>query len=999
MRKNISVNKLYIFLLIAFFCCWNDLGFSTESLSSAVSVTVVYPKSENQYNNAKMGIRHLASLGANRKFESCAGDDVCGSEIVIDNPSYKTAICNQNAENYKLCAQREECTALNIECIQNEINIRSAEISNGDTTKLLEIRKNCNQVLLPACNRKQGISITPSSATLTNPNPNNTPIDPNAYGWFNEMCVVNGLERKIRNIIAHTTDSGVRGKCFIRPDSRDFGKPNCASGGKPPYCLCVEAPKGYVPGAGEVVRPETPREAGLCIDIPIPQKCPGITAGHADFPPTMIGLPDTYGICNQYWTMNTTPTGIAMKPTLSCLNVAGNPKWESTVRNPCVRYSCPSILTAGPGITGVYQGGYGFGETGENIGRSNGYAVWPKFTKTNDLLQPVNATACIWGFKKLNSTATYDSAGKINGYINGIAPVRDCDQLGMWQTADPTKICQRIQCPPVSPPIPTSATDNDAWNAWYASGGAEFAAINASRSPLRIQNESIATGVCNNRLGFFQSPGGIAPTRECDYLGNWSDVRNPCVTNCSEILNDTEASSLNNGFAKWNAINGVMSVAGIEGQFVGCATNYVTNPYPPAVDIDGMALPAATANDLTRPAENPRRLCKPGISSSGVASSVWATVVNGCINKCPGADADSRVGVGSTIHAKSNGNILINWSSTRLGEWDYKTNWIGSVTDFNASYFNSAERTNGYYLLRRKCNSNGKWSDPEVMCSLNDGQINNAKYFVRDKLPGLENSIPVGTYSSASDSQCVSGYWAKHINNNYTSAQPPQRKCTYGLNQFIDKTYLDLSSSPSPLDCELVTCPTYNYLGPRSKFNVTQRKNVNTQIQGTCLNDELNSTPPVINGVIPAGRTQVKTNTAWSTVPPTISCQADGTWSNIQDDCMKTCSVYNSVAAPSAPGNRYILKHNYYLRTSETWSDYDDDDDQECKWVTNGYSCNDGVLQSNGYGGGWGNENCCCDHYAKKYTPSGNSFCPAYVVGNNLKEVVSGEITPGMTCK
>lgn len=994
---------------------------------------LVYPKGGNEYNNAKINMRYLDG-GANRVDNNCSGDDVCSPEISLGNPDYRVSNCNQDTDSHKLCVRREECSAIYIDCIQNEIDINNARNQNQDLSYLMGIRRQCNESLVPGCNRKKGV--TSGSGDIFAPISSNTVVDPENiyYGWFNELCIVNGFEDRLRMVIAHDTPVGEMGKCFISQSSPYItdGNPatNCNNGGVAPNCICAEAPQGYVTNAGEIVRLETPREAGLCIDMPLPTFCPiidytplpntdandteyvsdslrkntynntggvhlthrdrtnGTISGHAEFSQSLPGMNDVRGTCKGFWTYDKNSSGVILFPQQSCLNNAGTAVWDLNVRNQCIRFSCPDVVTAGPDVNGVYQAGYGALESGEEKGTTNAFATWLKYTKTNDFMETRTARACVPGFKPLGSSAVTNTAGLITGYNGGALPSRQCDQLGNW--AAPVNACARIACPAINLRRPASSADATLWAQWYANGRASFPSVLASRSVIRTQANSVSTGTCDESIGFFQSPGGLPPTLDCDYLGNWGVVRNPCTTSCEAITDEVQALNGNNGNSKWNRITSVLTVSGVPGVFTGCATaDYVTNPYPPTVDINGVALSSAVANDITRPAENPRRLCKVGSNNAGAMATVWGAVTNGCINKCPGADVDPRIGVGTTTHplrSSLSGVINLIWASTDLGQYAYVSSWTQLQSQFNASYFQGSStmsRTNNHYLVRRYCNLNGKWSDPEPMCAANDGQISNAKYFSSASPAGFQNSIPAGATQTVGGVCVSSSYW--------TSARgtgpAPLRKCVFAdANRYIDRVYLELTNGT--LDCELKTCTAYTgFTGSRGSIAAAS----------PIIS---NASPPITDQRFIAGSGQIVGgcigNTSLVGAAPHVDCDANGNWTAPLDEgsCKFSCIVYNNSLAPN-----YILKHNYYLRTSSTWSWWDDDGDQECQWDTRGYSCNDGALTANSDISGWGNENCCCTHYAQKYTPATNSFCGRYTVSRGISDVVTGLITPGMTCQ
>jgi len=990
---------------------------------------VIYPRAGNEYNNAKINIRYLDG-GANKIDNNCSGDDLCSREISLENTDYTSPTCNQDVENHKICVQREECSAIYIDCIQNEIDINNARNNNQSINAFLDKRARCNQDIVPNCNRKKGVG---SSGDIFNPIPQTVAFNPDNsiyHGWFNELCIVKGFEAKLRYVIARDTPTSEIGKCFISQSSPYLtdGNPatNCNMGGRAPNCICAEAPLDYVTDAGEVIRLETPHEAGLCIDIPVPTFCStidynpspnsnaadpeyindslgkttysnstgvhlthqdrtnGAISGRAEFVQSLLGMNDIRGTCSGFWTYDKNSSGVSLFPQQSCLNRGGVAAWDLNVRNQCVRFSCPDVVTAGPDITGVYQARYGALEAGEAKGASNGFATWLKYTKTTDFPETRTANACIPGFKPLGSTASVTS-GIITRYNGGVLPSRQCDQLGNWIM--PVNACARISCPAISLRDPTSSADAALWAQWYANGGASFPSVFASRSIVRAQPGSIATGTCNNRIGFFQSPGGLPPTLECDYLGNWGVVSNPCSTSCEAINTDIQASNGNNGFSQWQRITGALTLSGVEGVFTTCVAGYVQNPYPPAFDISGRALAPAIASDLTRAAEPPRRLCRIGSSVAGTAAGVWGAVSNGCINACPGASVDPRLGVGITSHPmrSSVGSVVqLSWPSTNFGQYAYVTNWNGLESLFNSVYFqgsSATSRTNGYYLMRRFCNSNGRWSDPEALCSANDGQIGNAKYFDSTASAGYQNSIPAGT-SQVVTGVCNPRYWT----SSRGSGPAPQRQCVFAdSNRYIDRVYLELTNSTQ--DCELKACSSYpGFLGargtiaaasPASPLVADARFTAGSgQLVGSCLS----------NASLVAGGTL-----------PHADCDANANWTAPDESsCKYSCVVQNRVVQPVAPHN-YTLMHNYYLRTHNRsfWN-------SECFTDTYAYRCNDGVTvvpQGNRYShdSRWGNDYNC---RVQQYDPANNSWCSVVLYGSNsMPEISTGLISAAMGCK
>ncbi len=1044
----------------------------------------------NSYSSSSIVLRYLSGTTLSSINCSSAGAS-CTAELPLSNLDPAIPTCDVTLERHEVCAQREECSKLNVECMQNEVDIYAALNAAQPIDSFLTVRQNCNEILLPLCNSKKGLVTEPSS-TIIGSNPNRSPTDVKIYGWFNELCFSSGFEKRLKTIVAHDLRDDLKGKCVINVSSPYLtdsdASTNCNDGGKAPNCLCVEAIQDVDLGPGYEARTQTPREAGLCIDIPIPQTCQAIDynltvspsndsefiassinnnvygtstsdisgkvhishryrsegkptpnaillKGHAEFPVSVIGTVNVNGECKGFWTYQRSVGGTMQRPLLNCINTSGTAAWEADARNACTRYQCSQVFTAGPAINGFYQGNYGLLETAEDKGLSHGFAIWPSYLKTDDFTETVNATACITGFKKLGAITT-TLAGTVSGsnavtaslynlitsYSGGTSASRQCNQMGQW--LPPINLCQRISCPAVNPPIPSGSADNTAWELWRNSGGATFPAVNASRSTSNIQTESISTGICNNSLGYFRSTGGLPPTRECNYLGNLSEVINPCSTACTAITEGGAggvggaggtANNFNNGFAKWGIIkkevilyehcnyggwavavelgdypsnpwgqassfriNGssvkiilysganftglsetltgdhecfvyiglndaigsfkIQTASGnsLVGEFQGCVAGYVTNPYSSRFNIDGTPLSDAVANDLTRPAQNPQRLCQI-TNNTGFTSSVWGGVVNGCINQCPGSDEDPRVGVGVTSHPTSSGTTLVNWPATPFGQDAYVSNH-GNEAVLGASFF-LQNRANGFYLLRRHCGIDGKWTAPDVMCSANNGQINNSVYLL-PAVTGFKNSIVAGGGTVVTGACASNSYWKY----NYDQDPFPQMSCNFDATNKIDKVYLTLTGGTH--DCEQRRCRAFTaYKGIRASIPAIAfddaRTAVNGQIQGTCLNSTTNS----------AGTT-VYTTLENETNAPRVSCQSNGTWSAVvgEANCKHGCDFggWGTIRVNHGgcgdgmfyAGPAFNFKHGQQMRYGIT-----DDCDRWCGALTTGYYCNDG----NGY--------------------------------------------------
>jgi hypothetical protein len=798
----------------------------------------------------------------------------CSNAVSLDNsnPDYPT--CSTDIERHKICVQREPCSRLNYECMQNELDLNNAKLSGAATADFEAIRKNCTDNIAVTCNKKFGIDPLQKLSMFDSANM----TSPYAYGWYNEICVVSGFSTKIRNVISKVLSSAM-GKCVIDPTSPNMqsGGPGCSGGGLAPGCKCLEYVEGQELAEDETVRKETPHEAGLCIEIPRPKTCSAISynkfpnsdtsdsnyirfsmskencnttgsltgscatsapkycgdsgydptycihqshkyrtnstnpdnlnsafslGGHAEFPSVIAGMMSVDGNCKGFWKNKPGFNGSTVAPKASCTSDANNnPVWTNLI-NDCVRYSCFPIIIDSNGLSDSDTYTSGFitgGETGDKMGEWNGFAQWPRFDKTNDFPEKVTATSCIIGFRNNGSALDIDT-NKYNYFVaanpilkstldtetsttskpfhalfrlikgtkNGTPPQRFCNQVGSFTPVDKNSECVRIQCPALSPPIPSSSSDSTAWALWQSTGGAYFPAANASRSATRIEAGSTVTAqqrqytkadgttfmsYCNESLGFSQMPGAPPPSIDCDHLGNWSPVKNKCVSGCQAVSTNVLANTVDNGFAFWDAASVTTPGQPADGTFKGCAAGYYTNPYPPATDKFGNSLAADIANDLTRAPSTPLRICGP--SSSG--NTVWGVVVAPCVNSCPDSITDPRIGAGKTKHYLYNsaGNSLadqiVSWPNTPLGQWAEITS--PSAQDASNYILTGSYRANNFYAIRRYCNpTTHKWDEPLASCSTNGGVVNNAI------IGTAGNNILVASGSSISATSCSAGY-------------------------------------------------------------------------------------------------------------------------------------------------------------------------------------------------------------------------------------------------
>jgi hypothetical protein len=892
----------------------------------AVIENIPDPNSATELTLPKLKLKLIASLGANGVNDNCGSDDSCTNSFEFSNPNIDQETCTKDIEENKFCSKRSSCSRLVYECIQNEIDLNNALNSNPPlvTSSFDAIKYNCENSLLENCNAKFGITNSDNIPDFLSQIDNNPIIatDPNyqnfqsilnpdikaridakymngteilAYGWFNEICITSGFKGRLKNIVAYDLENGLRGKCLISGSSLylqdNDSTTNCDAGGKAPYCICTESPNGVNPNPSKYkIRSETPRESGLCIDIPIPKLCLAINYGGNDYQQSSItnsldnnifvqspydsasyaningvhnshysrtmgslenstqkthgeyismlgGVNDIRGQCTGFWKVKNTG-GIDAPPLLDC-GIDGS--WNNP-RDYCIRYSCPTITTDYSNSSvfdGIYSNNYAAGEAGDNRGLKNGFAIWPNFTKNNDFLEAVSATSCIVGYKTSGSAI----------------PQRVCTQIGEWKN-DIVNQCERKTCPEIRVAnnggniIALPAVYEDNKDAWDRYGGATFDSKEASRSSVFVPTESKGEGACNAAAGFHT--GIRRPTMECindpanpNGDGIWSNLENPCQRECNAIFE---------GGANWPDRWPSYTPQPIEGT---CSTNprYVINP----------------SGNL------PTRNC-----TSVNNISTWGAISDPCVDKCPAE---------TTQENTSSGIIIASWNATDIGignSANYANDVFNCVDTINANSF-APGRTNDCYHLRRSCGSNGVWNDVEPMCVANDGRLGNAKY----KAPATSPN----EFYLAGGGATINGYCVDNTTNaGFTAAPnsgtPPNRKCEYkDTNKNIDQVAFNLTNS----DCAVACLATQNM-----------------NIAGNAMNKYNGATKNVaVGGTIPI--THDGTNTCHNAGTPTATCGANGQF-NLSSPYRKC----NDCSGNPLPIN-WLVSISNDLRTTNTF--------------------------------------------------------------------------------
>lgn len=434
---------------------------------------------------------------------------------------------DNNLERYKICARREKCTMLWKECMENEINIQNLGLDSARKGT----RDNCTSIA-KECNAKKNLTTT-SDSLIDQAISSST--NPKFYGWYNETCIVSGFENKIPDVYQAVVFSPenvqMDGKCKLDASSENeevckgaFIK--AADWGKKCKCLIYNE---NLPIDGYSKRPATPRELGLCIDIPTPKVCTalnyggdsyntssldgtsykssggivdnnhsnrtisnvrssnGNNGGNAEYPTAVVGMNNVNGTCNGYWK----PAPSNITPKMNCTNDPTSTtegKWSgilSTANSfPCARFSCSQITTGGNSTDALNDGTYINGQyysgetTPDTVNETPATAGNIYGITYNDVTLSNRGSSygfAVWdSYTKTNdfleTTSGIPATSCITGYQATTLPTKKCNQLGNWKQT--VGSCTRKMCPAVLPPLnPSTASD---WNAWRNSKGATF---------------------------------------------------------------------------------------------------------------------------------------------------------------------------------------------------------------------------------------------------------------------------------------------------------------------------------------------------------------------------------------------------------------------------------------------------------------------------------------------------------------------------------------------
>ncbi len=679
--------------------------------------------------------------------------------------------CEQiTGSGFPICVEREECSILNNECVENEkaliIAKSSANPQYGIIAEREVVSNYCKTVLLTKCNFKKGFDLTSSNTTLNTSILDgegfNAPAVRNHYGWFNEFCITSGIEvlddenkyKYVEALIPTNADGNINeevGKCKTMTNPSD-----CQSCDNT-ICLRSSCCKIYNPATSQLdstvkMRKATPRELGLCYTITNYLKtCPAISFGknddttdtffvgssflgsllsdphsshvmrfnsvvtkdgvnynsyNAEYDVAYGGVSSVMGKCVGFYKNRISQNN----PTANC---AIDGTWNS-FSNSCALYTCPAkkldLPANGANFYGNYISSYDTSnaEIKSQAGSNEGYANWNFFTKTGYLKERATSALCITGYAKKNSTPVVSDINQVDTSSTSLAT-----KLNAFKT---TRYSREI-------------------NALY------------------------------KKISSFS--GGIDPSRLCNQLGIWESVSNSCERITCPALNfekpvDYNAFYMNDyDLAKSGDVlycatySGVSSINKVKVDTGSFSANYL-NVVADSTNILGSAvnnLSIKNSAGVTQTLLSNRTYVLEKIPASGGSPAYWKILDN------------SNDAVLRALWIKSGGATFGKGYALRSISHNYEVDSALDPLDkhrvigtCNAEMgFNPIGANLNPELL---CDSNGNWDLLKNQCTSDCSAVNGSNSLSRGH--GFANWIAskakVGTSEIVSATQCSNGY-------------------------------------------------------------------------------------------------------------------------------------------------------------------------------------------------------------------------------------------------
>ncbi|MFM8185357.1 MAG: hypothetical protein ACKN9I_00310, partial [Alphaproteobacteria bacterium] len=257
--------------------------------------------------------------------------------------------------------------------------------------------------------------------------------------------------------------------------------------------------------------------------------------------------------------------------------------WEE-VTNPCERIKCPALNFELPADAGAF-----------NLD-DNGI-IYDNNIQTNILTIRISDNLQISALGKISFTSsenfsnkteirvifTLDQANHTLYLADGNSKLNNLEKGKTYAFKFETQKYKQLN----------TSKDSYLKELWAKSGGASFDEASAIRSKnylyvpnsQDVNDQHLIYGTCNRDLGYLQL-GTDSPSMICDHLGNWTNLNNSCVSDCSAV-NNVVGNERGHGYATWSKSSprigeSVVSTA------ISCIGSNFKYPYKPLNDNEGI---------------------------------------------------------------------------------------------------------------------------------------------------------------------------------------------------------------------------------------------------------------------------------------------------------------------------------------------------------------------------------------------------------------------------
>jgi len=440
-----------------------------------------------------------------------------------------------------ICIERDVCTLLNNECVENEKSLVRERNENNPNYELIKqkepVSNYCTKELLVKCNLRKGYELTPDNQTLNTSREKgkgfNAPTDTDStgesmyHGWFNEFCIVNGIAKlddpnaKIY-VERNVTENEQLGSCKKDPTclASPLNATCIANGG----CLRTSCCK-IVESTTLLSSPATPHELGLCLPIENYLKsCPAISYA------TESNLIDPFFIADSYLSMS--PAHSSHINRQASIKDYQPPPPQGPLSYNSFHAEYKVAYQGTPNLKGKCEGFYKLKNEGiYPSANCDSQGNW----EASSFTDACKMHSCLE--KKLSDTIgnkliganqfgqyplSYDSINSPDGSLRGVS-----EGYANWEGKDKTTLLKES----------VEATSCIVGYALKNSTKSTNSATNPSMINTYINTFTDAAdrvainNVINSLYGKYNGTfsGGVKPTRNCNQLGEWEAVTNSCV--------------------------------------------------------------------------------------------------------------------------------------------------------------------------------------------------------------------------------------------------------------------------------------------------------------------------------------------------------------------------------------------------------------------------------------------------------------------------------------